>query len=147
MNAIFKLYEKLTSHGKITIVQKGFLYSDTVNTREQEITFKDFVIILRYLLKNKYLKISFHIEGKDNADSIIEDLKNIGVSMDLLRNELFWITELDRYEIDFVLSIGLSEERRKELIETFYRVYDAVLVHPVGYISWEEYFKNNPHLV
>jgi len=147
MNMINKLFEKFTSPGGITIVQKGFLYSDRVDTRRQELTFRDFVILTRYLLKNKYLEISFEIEGKDNVNKVIEDLKNTGVSVEVLRNELFWIIELDRYEVDLLLSIDLSKEQVKKLIEGFYVVIDAVLVYPVGYISWGEYFQKNPHLV
>jgi hypothetical protein len=147
MNTINKLFQTVISHGGITIVQKGFLYTDRVDTRRQELTFKDFVVLTRYLLENKYLKISLEIEGEDNVNKVLEDLKNIGLSVEVLRKELFWIIELDSYEVDLILSIDLPEDQVKKLIEGFYIVPDAVLVYPVGYISWAEHFQKKPHLV
>ena len=144
---ITKLFEKLTSQGKISIVQEGFLYSDRVDTRSQELILKDFIILVRYLLKNKYLNISFMTKGADNANKIIADLKNTGLSVEILKNELFWIIEIDNYEVDLLLSIDLPEERKKKLIEDFYVIRDAILVYPIGYMSWSEHFKKNPHLL
>ncbi len=146
MSTITKIFNSITSNGGITIVQKGFLYSDRVDTRENELILKDFVTLARYLLKNKYLSISFKIEGKENADDVLMKLKKLGISVEVLRNELFWIIELDQYEVDLLLTINLPEEQVKKLIEEFYVVVDAVLVYPVGYISWGSYFNQKKTL-
>lgn len=140
MNKVIKLFKNITSGGEITIVQKGFLYSDKVDTRKEELTFNDFIILTRYLLKNQYLKISFEVKGKENVDNILTELKKLGISVEVLRNELSWIVETEMYEVDVLFSIKLSENKIQSLIERFYVVEDAVLVYPVGYMSWDSYF-------
>ncbi len=141
MNTAIKLFKLLSSRGTITIIQKGFLYSDRVDTRKEKITLKDFIILTRHLLEHKNLKICFETEGKPNADGVIEDIKNTGVSVEVLRKEPSWLG-FEWYEVDLLLHLSLPQEELKELIEDFYVVVDAVLVYPVGYISWDQYFNS-----
>ncbi|MGI9118316.1 MAG: hypothetical protein ACR2IQ_02105, partial [Minisyncoccia bacterium] len=61
MNTINQLFKNITSYGEVTVVQNGFLYEARVNRREERLILKDFVTLVRYLLKNKYLQISFEI--------------------------------------------------------------------------------------
>lgn len=135
-----EIFNQITSGVAITIVQKGFLYSDHVDTRKRDLILEDFVTLFRYLISNKYLAISCKIKGKDNVNNIINELKKIGVSVDVLRNEESFF-EVEMYEVDALLSINLPQEKKQIFIKEFYVVVDAVLVYPVGYISWDEYFK------
>ena len=144
--SIKKLFKQITSGGEISIVQKGFLYEARVDTRERELVFKDFVTLVRYFLKNQYLEICLKIQGKKNVDNILAELKKTGVSVHILQNELFWIIELDEYEVDILLSTNLPEDKIQTLIEGFYEVVDAVLLYPVGYMSWSDHF-NQKQLV
>jgi hypothetical protein len=140
MNAITKLFNGITSSGEITIVQQGFLYSDRVDTRTNKLVLKDFVTLLRYFLKNKYLEIRFEIQGKENANNVLIELKKLGVSTDVLKNKESWLG-IETYEVDVLLNINLPKDKIQDLIKSFYVLVDAALVYPVGYMSWDSYFK------
>jgi hypothetical protein len=146
MNAIIELFKNITSNAEIVVVQNGFLYEDRVDRRAHKLFLKDFVTLVKYLLTNKYLAISFEIEGQENANEVLDKLKKTGASVEVLRNELNWIIELQRYEVDILLTIDLPHDRVQSLVEAFYIVEDAVLIYPVGYMSWGEYFQKN-HVV
>lgn len=135
-----ELFNQITSGVVVTIVQRGFLYSDHVDTRERDLVLEDFVTLFRYLISNKYLEMRCKIKGKENVNNIINEFKKLGVSVDVLRNEESWLG-VEVYEVDALLSINLPQEKKQSLIKEFYVVADAVLIYPVGYISWDEYFK------
>jgi hypothetical protein len=144
MKKIEELFKILTSHGEITIVQKGFLYGPRVDTRERELVLKDFITLAWHLLRKNYLQISFTIKGQRNALQVPEDIKKVGISVEVLRNELNWIIELDEYEVDALLHLNLPEETVEELLEQFYQLPDAVMVYPTGHMSWQTYLEKNP---
>ncbi len=135
MSKIIKLFKDITSYGEVTIVQTGFLYEDRVDTREEKLTLKDFITLVRYFIENKYLEMRLKISGEQNKDKVFEELKKVGVSVEIVRNELNWIEE-DKYEIDALLHLDLPTDKVQNLTEEFYVVRDAILVYPVGYKSY-----------
>lgn len=143
MDNISTLFKNITSCGEITLVQKGFLYESRVDTRTGKLTLKEFIILLRHFLENKYLAIQLEIKGKENASKVLVELEKYGMRVSVLRNELNWITATDVYELDILLTSNLPEDKVKSLISTFYVVEDAVLVWPIGYMSWGEYFQKS----
>ena len=105
MNNVNRIFKNITSSGEITIVQSGFLYTDRVDTRREKLILKDFATLVRHLLKYKHLEISFEIEGEQNASEVIQNLKNYGISVEVLKNKLHWMVGLDKYEVDILLHV------------------------------------------